>query len=64
MAWLMYSYQVVEYCAYTLLNGYQDDKEIPGYLDKYDFYMFPVVNPDGKHRLETRIAYTAVSCLF
>ncbi|KAH6890802.1 hypothetical protein BKA70DRAFT_1539383 [Coprinopsis sp. MPI-PUGE-AT-0042] len=36
-----------EYLAYTLLNNYANSTEIKGYVDKYDFYIFPVVNPDG-----------------
>jgi murein tripeptide amidase MpaA len=37
---------VVEYYAYTLLTS--TDATTKGFLDKYDFYFFPVVNPDGK----------------
>jgi murein tripeptide amidase MpaA len=37
----------VEYFAWTLLSGYASSTEIRGFLDKYDFYFFPVVNPDG-----------------
>jgi murein tripeptide amidase MpaA len=37
----------VEYFAWTLLSGYASSTEIKGFLDKYDFYLFPVVNPDG-----------------
>lgn len=36
---------VVEYHAYTLLTS--QDSETRSFLDKYDFYIFPVVNPDG-----------------
>lgn len=45
---LMETRQVIEYLAFTLLNGYQDDADIRGFVDKYDFYLFPIVNPDGK----------------
>ncbi|KND86726.1 Metallocarboxypeptidase A-like protein [Tolypocladium ophioglossoides CBS 100239] len=38
---------VVEYFAYTLLSGYKTDDSIRALVDKYDFYLFPVVNPDG-----------------
>ncbi|KAJ2967131.1 hypothetical protein NQ176_g9814 [Zarea fungicola] len=41
------STMVNEYLAYALLTGYGSDAEIKGFLDKYDFYIFPVVNPDG-----------------
>lgn len=37
----------VEYLAYQLLNNYANSTEIKGYVDKFDFYIFPVVNPDG-----------------
>ncbi|KAL2195240.1 carboxypeptidase [Corynascus similis CBS 632.67] len=40
------STMVVEYVAYYLLNN-QDDAEVEGFLDKYDFIFFPFVNPDG-----------------
>lgn len=36
---------VVEYFAYTLLTS--TDATTKGFLDKYDFIFFPVVNPDG-----------------
>ncbi|KAF4506597.1 hypothetical protein G6O67_006665 [Ophiocordyceps sinensis] len=39
--------KVVEYFAYSLLSGYEGDAEIRGFVDKYDFYLFPIVNPDG-----------------
>lgn len=39
--------QTVEYFAWTLLSGYASNTEIRGFLDRYDFYLFPVVNPDG-----------------
>jgi murein tripeptide amidase MpaA len=37
----------VEYFAWTILSGLASSTEIRGFLDKYDFYLFPVVNPDG-----------------
>jgi murein tripeptide amidase MpaA len=36
-----------EYIAYSLLNNYSNSTEVKGYVDNYDFYIFPVVNPDG-----------------
>lgn len=39
---------MVEYFAYNLLTNYASSSEIKGFVDKYDFYIFPVVNPDGK----------------
>ncbi|TVY91993.1 Metallocarboxypeptidase A-like protein [Lachnellula willkommii] len=38
---------VVEYFIYHLLSQYSSSTEIKGFVDKYDFYIFPVVNPDG-----------------
>ncbi|KAF2456484.1 hypothetical protein BDY21DRAFT_393880 [Lineolata rhizophorae] len=38
---------VNEYMAYTLLTEYGSDADITGFVDAYDFYIFPVVNPDG-----------------
>ncbi|KAH7247117.1 hypothetical protein FSOLCH5_012351 [Fusarium solani] len=38
----------VEYITLQLVNGYKsEDKQVKSFLDKYDFYVFPVVNPDG-----------------
>ncbi|PFH55913.1 hypothetical protein XA68_17398 [Ophiocordyceps unilateralis] len=45
---------VVEFMAYSLVRGYTDDKDIRGFLDKYDFYLFPIVNPDGFKYTQTR----------
>ncbi|KAI1108147.1 hypothetical protein F5Y14DRAFT_108446 [Nemania sp. NC0429] len=37
-----------EYLAYKLVTGYNaGDKDVRSVLDKYDFYIIPVVNPDG-----------------
>ncbi|TVY81002.1 Metallocarboxypeptidase A-like protein [Lachnellula suecica] len=38
---------VTEYFIYNLLTNYGSSTEIKGFVDKYDFYIFPVVNPDG-----------------
>jgi murein tripeptide amidase MpaA len=37
--------RVVEYAAYQLLTS--TDATVAGFKDKYDFYIFPIVNPDG-----------------
>ncbi|KAI0393886.1 hypothetical protein F5Y17DRAFT_458417 [Xylariaceae sp. FL0594] len=40
--------QVVEYILYQLISGYtNNDKLVQKVLDNYDFYVIPVVNPDG-----------------
>ncbi|KAH7325480.1 hypothetical protein B0J17DRAFT_741669 [Rhizoctonia solani] len=38
---------VTEHTAYSLLSNYTTSATIKSYVDKYDFYIFPVVNPDG-----------------
>ncbi|KAI1828242.1 hypothetical protein F4861DRAFT_173421 [Xylaria intraflava] len=38
---------VVEYILYQLISGYADDELVQKVLDNYDFYVLPVVNPDG-----------------
>ncbi|KAH8595880.1 hypothetical protein B0O99DRAFT_511443 [Bisporella sp. PMI_857] len=39
---------VTEYLAYELVEGYlQRDREATRLLDRYDYYISPVVNPDG-----------------
>ncbi|ELU37575.1 zinc carboxypeptidase domain-containing protein [Rhizoctonia solani AG-1 IA] len=43
--------QVTEQIAYSLLSNYTTSPTIKSYVDKYDFYIFPVVNPDGKLRI-------------
>lgn len=39
--------KVLEYITYQLLVGYKNDTTVKSFLDKYDFYILPVVNPDG-----------------
>jgi murein tripeptide amidase MpaA len=38
---------VTEYVAHSLLSQYGADAKIKRALDSFDFYIFPVVNPDG-----------------
>ncbi|KAI0548118.1 hypothetical protein F4679DRAFT_333547 [Xylaria curta] len=38
---------VVEYILYQLVTGYKNDTLVQKVLDNYDFYVLPVVNPDG-----------------
>ncbi|PSK46552.1 hypothetical protein B9Z65_5520 [Elsinoe australis] len=37
----------VEYFAYQLLTGYNNVAEVTTAVNKFDYYIFPVVNPDG-----------------
>ncbi|KAL9607664.1 MAG: hypothetical protein Q9167_007444 [Letrouitia subvulpina] len=39
---------VTEYFAYSFLSSYASNSEVRTLLNKYDFYIFPVVNPDGR----------------
>lgn len=41
------AFKVVEYLAYNLLYNYANTTDVKSYVDKYDFYIFPIVNPDG-----------------
>lgn len=42
--------QTVEYMTYQLIQGYQRGDAIPrSTLNRYDFYVLPIVNPDGKY---------------
>jgi murein tripeptide amidase MpaA len=35
--------------AYKLVEGYQNSSAVPAStLDNHDFYILPIVNPDGK----------------
>ncbi|KAL9632525.1 MAG: hypothetical protein Q9164_005269, partial [Protoblastenia rupestris] len=45
---------VNEYFAFNLLSNYGTNAEIKSFVDKYDFYIFPVVNPDGFVYSQTR----------
>lgn len=38
----------VEYLTYQLVTGYGMDLNATAMLDTYDFYIFPIVNPDGE----------------
>ncbi|KAF2176588.1 zinc carboxypeptidase [Zopfia rhizophila CBS 207.26] len=38
---------VVEYLTLQLIQGYGNDNVTTSFLDKYDFYILPFVNPDG-----------------
>ncbi|KAI1348321.1 hypothetical protein F5Y01DRAFT_328592 [Xylaria sp. FL0043] len=37
----------VEYITYQLINNYSNDTAVKAALDNYDFYILPIVNPDG-----------------
>ena len=42
------SAMTVEYLAYQLIDGYGKADLITSFLDDYDFYLIPFVNPDGQ----------------
>ncbi|KAI8960409.1 hypothetical protein F5Y11DRAFT_268596 [Daldinia sp. FL1419] len=41
------SSKVVEYLTYQLVANYNNDTTVKSFLDNYDFYILPIVNPDG-----------------
>jgi murein tripeptide amidase MpaA len=41
------SAMTVEYLAYQLIAGYGKSELVTSFLDDYDFYLIPFVNPDG-----------------
>ncbi|KAI1268415.1 zinc carboxypeptidase [Xylariaceae sp. FL1019] len=44
----------VEYIAYQLINTYRNnDTVVQAVLDNHDFYIFPIVNPDGFNYTQT-----------
>lgn len=47
----------VEYLTYQLVTGYGKDANATAMLDAYDFYILPIVNPDGEliYRLKTEL---------
>ncbi|KAI0156724.1 hypothetical protein GGR52DRAFT_198697 [Hypoxylon sp. FL1284] len=48
------SSKVVEYLTYQLVANYNNDTTVKGFLDEYDFYILPIVNPDGFVYTQTR----------
>jgi murein tripeptide amidase MpaA len=40
--------KVTEYIAWKLITTYNSDATVRALLEKFDFYIIPVVNPDGK----------------
>ena len=49
--------QTLEYLTKQLIDGYKSgDNLTQSFLNSYDFYIFPIVNPDGKYGL---LRYTA-----
>ena len=42
--------QTLEYITKQLIDGYKSgDNLTQTFLNNYDFYIFPIVNPDGKY---------------
>ena len=39
--------QTVEYMAWQLLTKYATDSSVKALVDKFDFYIVPITNPDG-----------------
>ena len=41
----------MEYITNSILTGYAEDEEVKAIVDKYDIYIFPIANPDGKFNI-------------
>lgn len=57
---LLIAPSTVEYVAQQLVQGYKDgDNVTQAFLNNYDFYIFPFVNPDGTYLVSFwRILYS------
>ena len=43
------------YIVHELVNGYETDPAIQNLLDSLDFYILPVMNPDGYEYSRTKV---------
>lgn len=46
--------------AYQLLTKYASDSAVKAIVDKYDFYITPIVNPDGEPQILTQLSCKSV----
>ena len=46
-------FQTTEYLAWQLLTKYSTDTAVKALVDKFDFYIMPIVNPDGRSNLQS-----------
>jgi murein tripeptide amidase MpaA len=54
----------VEYVTQQLIQGYKDgDNVTQSFLDNYDFYIFPFVNPDGMHYHPLHLGFDPLTIL-
>jgi hypothetical protein len=58
-----------EYFAWQLLTKYASDATVKSLVDKYDYYIIPAVNPDGKHTrvfllADARMPFLPLLCSF
>ena len=43
---------MIEYLAYQLIDGYKSGEgNVTAFLNRYDFYLVPFHNPDGKQSI-------------
>lgn len=47
--------QTAEYQAWQLLTKYSTDATVKALVDKFDFYITPIVNPDGQNHFLWRL---------
>ena len=47
---------VVDVVAVQLINDYESDQEIRQIADQYDWYILPVLNPDGYEYSHVRVS--------
>ncbi|KAK1964005.1 zinc carboxypeptidase [Colletotrichum sublineola] len=55
---------VLEYLTLQLIKGYGVDNTTTGFVDKYDFWVFPFVNPDDSSGLKLYIDWHSYSQYF
>lgn len=42
------TFQTTEYLAYQLLTRYDSDSAVRALVERFDFYIMPIINPDGR----------------
>jgi murein tripeptide amidase MpaA len=52
LSFLLTFSQVIEYLTSQLILNYGKDDQVTGFVDDFDFWIFPFVNPDGKLSLQ------------
>ncbi|KAK1994138.1 zinc carboxypeptidase [Colletotrichum falcatum] len=55
---------VLEYLSLQLIQGYGVDNDTTGFVDRYDFWIFPIVNPDESSGIKLYIDWHSYSQYF